>query len=155
MTDTNDSGKLSRRDAMVLFAGAPALGADAALTGVFGGTAGATLLFAGSAQACGSSAGLPTNLASLAAEHFEPLVGEEFTVGEHRVTLRAVHRGPASPAQYRAQFAVAFSVPQVASNPASIASEPIRVGHPAIGRHDLLVTEVGAGDSRALEICFG
>lgn len=155
MTDTNDSGKLSRRDAIVLFAGAPALGADAALTGVFGGTAGASLFFVGSAQACGSSASFPSSLASLAAEHFEPLVGQDFVVGEHRVTLRAVHRGPATSAEFREPFAVAFSLPQSASNAVSIASAPIGVGHPAIGRHDLLVTAVGTGAGRALEICFG
>ena len=148
MTDTNQSGKLNRRDAIVLFAGGPALGVDTALASVFGGTT-ASLLFADGAQACGSSAGIPSALASLAAEHFEPLVGQEFTVGAHRVTLRAVHRGHLTPT--REQFAVAFSAPQAAP----IALEPIGVAHPAIGRHDLLVTEVGEGAGRTLEICFG
>jgi hypothetical protein len=145
MTDTNRTGKLSRRDAVALFAGGPALGVDAALASVFGGTAGASLLFADGASAC-----TPAALAQLAPEHFEPLVGNEFTVGEHRVTLRAVRRGPALPAQFREQFAVTFDAPQAPS----VASAPVRVAHPAIGRHDLLVTDVNQGADRALEICF-
>jgi hypothetical protein len=145
VTDTNRTGKLSRRDAVALFAGGPALGVDAALASVFGGTAGASLLFADGASAC-----TPPPLAQLAPEHFEPLVGSEFTVGEHRVTLRAVRRGPALPAQFREQFAVTFDAPRAPS----VASAPVRVAHPAIGRHDLLVTDVNQGADRALEICF-
>ena len=146
MTDTNQSGKPSRREAIALFAGGPALGVDAALASAFGGTAGASLLFADSAQACGMRA----SLADLAAEHFEPLVGQEFTVGAHRVTLRGVRRGPATPAQFRAQFALAFAAPQAAP----MASDLMGVSHPAIGRHDLLVSAVGDAAGRSLEICF-
>lgn len=146
MTDTN-RGKLSRRDAVALLAGGPALGVDTALASVFGGTAaGTSLLFATSASAC-----TPSPLAQLAPEHFEPLVGEMFSVGEHRVTLRAVRRGPATPAQFREQFAVTFSTPQVPS----IGGEPVRVAHPAIGGHDLFVAAVSQGADRSLEICFG
>ena len=144
MTDTNQSGKLSRRDAIVLFAGGPGLAS------VVGGTAAASLWFADGAQACQHAAGAPPVLATLAAEHFEPLVGTQFTVGAHPVTLSAVRRGSATPAQFREQFAVTFSAPRSLS----IASEPIRVTHPAIGEHDLFVTEVGQGAGRALEICF-
>jgi len=142
MTDTNQSGRLSRRDAIVLFAG-PALGA-------VGGAAGASLLFADSAQACGSTASIPSTLADLAAEHFEPLVGTEFTIGAHPVTLRTVRRGRATPSRFREQFSITFSAPPAQS----IAAEPVRVTHPTIGQHDLLVTEVMDGPDRALEICF-
>ncbi|HLH89866.1 MAG TPA: hypothetical protein VKX28_15545 [Xanthobacteraceae bacterium] len=144
MTDTNQSGRLSRRGAVTLFAGGPAL------AGMLGGTAAASLLFAGGVQACGSSAAFPSTPADLAAEHFEPLVGTQFTVGAHPVTLSEVRRGPAAPARFRQPFAITFSAPPAFS----IASESVRVTHPAIGGHDLFVTEVMRGTSRALEICF-
>ena len=87
----------------------------------------------------------------MAPEHFEPLVGETFSVGEHRVTLRAIRLGPATPAQFRQQFAVTFSVPPARS----LGLAPVRVAHPAIGGHDLFVTDVNQGADRSLEICFG
>lgn len=106
---------------------------------------GSVAVVANSASAC-----TPSALAQLAPEHFEPLVGEAFSVGEHRVTLRAVRRGPATPAQFREQFAVTFSIPQSPS----IGGEPVRVAHPAIGGHDLFVAAVSQGADRSLEICF-
>jgi hypothetical protein len=145
MKDTTRAGLISRRDAIGLFAATPALGADAALTNVFGGTAlvGASVLGADPALAC---TGASHDLSQLTVEHFEALVGEMFAVGNNLATLRDVRRGPQTP--FRQQFAMIFDAPN-----ASIASDLATVSHPAIGQHDLLVTAVGA-DRKALEICF-
>jgi hypothetical protein len=148
MSDSNRTGLISRRDAIGLLAATPALGADAALTGAFGGSAlaGATILGAGAAAAC---PGASHDLSQLTVEHFEALVGDTFTVGDTTVTLRDVRRGPDS--TFRQQFAMIFD----ATADASIASEIAPVAHPAIGRHDLFVTELNDGAGRkALEICF-
>ncbi len=54
------------------------------------------------------SADTAQDLAKLAAEHFEPLVGETFTIGGNEVTLRGVRRGPKTGSRFRKQFAVVF-----------------------------------------------
>ena len=146
MNDTNPPALLSRRDAIGLFAATPALGADAALSGVLGGTTIASVLGAdvGSARA-----GASQDLSQLAAEHFEALIGETFTVGGMQVRLRNVRRGRVT--QFRQQFAMIFEAPQGAS----IGSKVAPVSHPAIGRHDLFVTEADRGAvPKTLEICF-
>ena len=51
----------------------------------------------------------------------------------------------------RQQFAITFELPR----DVPIRSEVLPVSHPAIGRHDLLVTQViDTVDKTALEICF-
>jgi hypothetical protein len=152
MSDTNGSGMISRRDAIGLFAATPALGADAVLSNALRGTAlaGASVLSAGSAQACGYAAA-PSELSQLAAGHFEPLVGETFMVGDAAVTLRDVRRGPETQPGFRQQFAMTFEAPPSLS----IASDLSSVSHPAIGQYDLFVTElIESGRRKALEICF-
>jgi hypothetical protein len=148
MKDTSRAGLISRRDAIGLFAAMPALGANAALTNVFGGSAllGPTVLGAEAASAC---AGASHELSELSVEQFEALVGETFAVGDSLATLRDVRRGPDSP--FRQQFAMTLDAPQSAS----IASDLVAVSHPAIGEHDLFVTQISDGaDRKALEICF-
>jgi hypothetical protein len=150
MTEANQSSRFSRRNAIALFAAGTAFGADAALARAFG-SAPATATLRRNAADAARACAPPSDVASLAAEHFEPLLGEEFTVGGHRVTLRSVRRGPATPAHFRQQFAVVFAAPRELS----LASEPTPVAHPAIGHHDLFVTQMVDGlDRGALEICF-
>jgi hypothetical protein len=106
----------------------------------------------GTVGAAQGAAGARHDLAKLAADHFEPLIGQTFTVGGNPVTLRNVHRGRTTRAQFRQQFAIVFDAPQNLS----IRSETLPVSHPAVGGHDLLVTQVMDGlDRTALEICFG
>jgi hypothetical protein len=90
------------------------------------------------------------DLAKLTAEHFEPLVGETFTIGEYQVTLRDVRRQKLR-SRFREQFSLTFEAPRNLP----IRSERLLVTHPAIGRHELLVTQILDGaDGTALEICF-
>jgi hypothetical protein len=148
MKHGNRPGLISRRDAIGLLAATPALGADAALSGAFGGTAlaGASLVGATTASAF---AGASHDLSQLTVEHFEALVGEAFTVGNTTVTLRDVRRGRQT--GFRQQFAMIFD----AAPDAAIAADLAPVSHPAIGRHDLFVSQVRDGaDRKALEICF-
>ncbi|HEY1542312.1 MAG TPA: hypothetical protein VGG01_07880 [Xanthobacteraceae bacterium] len=134
---------------MAIVGGGAAFGVNTALASAVGGAAAATLLCDG-AHAGQSLTPAPT-LAKLAAEHFEPLKGQEFTVGGHRMRLHAIRRGPATPSHFRDQFAVTFSATQAVS----IASGPVSVAHHAVGRHDLFVTEMPASPGCMLEICFG
>jgi hypothetical protein len=91
------------------------------------------------------------DLAKLAPEHFEPLVGQPFTVGTYEVVLRSVRRAGKRGPRFREQFALVFSLP----HEVPIRSELLPVAHPAIGQYDLLVTQVIDGsDGSALEICF-
>jgi hypothetical protein len=90
-------------------------------------------------------------LANLAPEHFEPLIGHTFTIGEHQVTLRDVRRRGQAASRFREQFSLLFSLP----HEIPIGSEVLPVSHPALGRCDLLVTQVIDGaEGTALEICF-
>jgi uncharacterized protein DUF6916 len=150
MSDTSRSSMISRRNAVGLLAATPA---NAVLSNALRGTAlaGASILSAGAAQACGFAAA-PSELSQLAAEHFEPLVGETFMVGGTTVTLRDVSRGPETTQPgLRQQFAVTFDAPRSLS----LASDLSPVSHPAIGQYDLFVTEVIEGaDRKALAIYF-
>ena len=78
------------------------------------------------------------DLANLAPEHFEPLIGHTFTIGEHEVTLRDVHRRERPTPQFREPFSLVFSLP----HEVPIGSEVLPVSHPALGQCDLLVTQV-------------
>jgi hypothetical protein len=92
------------------------------------------------------------DVSKLVAEYFEALIGETFAIGDHKIKLRAVvRRRPATPARFREQFSLTFEMP----TGATIRSDVVPVAHPAIGRHDLLVTQVvDTTDLTALEICF-
>jgi hypothetical protein len=91
------------------------------------------------------------DLANLAPEHFEPLIGHTFTIGEHEVTLRDVHRRERTTSRFREPFSLVFSLP----HEVPISSEVLSVSHPTIGQCDLLVTQViDAAEGSALEICF-
>jgi hypothetical protein len=138
---------INRRNAIGLLAVTPVIaspfGADA-WTGVSG-------LRTDAAQLGQGPTGMTPDLAKLTAEHFEPLVGKTFTVGEHRLTLKNVRRGPRTSSRFRRQFALVFNAPRNES----IGSKQLPVSHPAIGRHDLLVGQVGPGpNGSAVEICF-
>jgi hypothetical protein len=92
------------------------------------------------------------DLANLAPEHFEPLIGDTFTIGAYQVTLRDVRRRGPTTSRFREQFALVFSLP----HEVPIGSEVLPVSHPAIGQCDLLVTQViDEVQGTALEICFG
>jgi hypothetical protein len=97
------------------------------------------------------SADMTQDLAEFAPEHFEPLIGDVFKIGEYQVTLRDVHRRGRTASRFREQFALVFALP----HEVPITSELLPVAHPKMGRHDLLVTQIldGAGGT-ALEICF-
>jgi hypothetical protein len=138
------STKISRRDASRLLA---------AIATVVTGAAAASALRAAVADPGCLEKGAVTmtqDLATLAAEHFEPLIGETFTIGDHQVTLREVHRQKMR-SRLRQQFSLLFNAPR----DLALRSESLPVSHPAIGRHELLVTQVLDGpDGTALEICF-
>lgn len=138
---------ISRRDAIRLIAATPASGAVAA-TSLPGVAAAATAALADDAggRFPHSSAAAMRSLARLAASHFEPLVGEAFSIGGDRVILAEVRRGPASGGRFREQFALTFSAPQ-----RPMSADVVPVSHPAIGRHDLHVASINGS---ALEICF-
>jgi hypothetical protein len=97
------------------------------------------------------SADMTQDLAKFAPEHFEPLIGDVFKIGEYQVTLQDVHRRGRAASRFREQFALVFALP----HEVPITSELLPVAHPKMGRHDLLVTQIldGAGGT-ALEICF-
>jgi hypothetical protein len=148
MKRKSDFATISRRDAIRLIAATPASGAMLVGSLPIAASAGTSPPSA-VARHIGPAAAdrRAKSLAQLAAKHFEPLVGEKFTVGGEEVTLSEVRRGPKSGARYRQQFALTFTAPQTLPMKAGI----VPVSHPAIGRHDLHVTTI---DGSALEICF-
>jgi hypothetical protein len=91
------------------------------------------------------------DLAKFVPEHFEPLIGDVFKIGEYQVTLRDVYRRAKTASRFREQFALIFALP----HEVPITSELLPVAHPKMGQHDLLVTQIidGTGGT-ALEICF-
>jgi len=152
MKESDRPGHISRRDTIrllpmsaTLVAGAGAVTASSIPCAAWAAVSASCETTAHSGR---DSADTAQDLAKLAAEHFEPLVGETFTIGDNAVTLRNVRRGPKTGSAFREQFAVVFDAPQQLSIP----SGPLLVSHPAIGRHDLLVSQII--DGRALEICF-
>ena len=151
MTIQHRSRETSRRDALRLI-GATALAGAALLRPRSAAAAPATR--SREANAVHSEKGQPDmtqDLAKLAPEHFEPLVGQSFDVGPYQVVLRDVRRAGRSGSRFREQFALVFSLPQEVP----IRSELLPVAHPAIGKYDLLVTQViDVNDGSALEICF-
>jgi hypothetical protein len=143
MKDTSRPTTVSRRDTIRLLP----LTASA-LAGVIAAEVGE-----GAALACGApglhaGSGEPRELAALTAEHFEPLVGETFTVGETAMTLKEVRHGHNAGPRFRTQFAAVFRGPQMQP----LQSEIMPLSHPAIGRYDVFVNQIGGG--RSLEICF-
>jgi hypothetical protein len=91
------------------------------------------------------------DLANLTPEHFEPLIGHTFIIGDHRVTLRDVRRRGRMTSRFREQFSLLFSRP----HEVPIGSEVLPVSHPALGQCELLVTQViDEAEGTALEICF-
>jgi uncharacterized protein DUF6916 len=147
MNDKGGFAAVSRREIIRLIAATPASGAVLATS--LPGVASATVASAGNAAGPPPHgfAGPMHGLANLAATHFEPLIGETFSIGGDRVTLTEVRRGPASGGRFRQQFALNFSAPQ--HRP--MTSDILPVSHPAIGHHDLHITQVGGAE---LEICF-
>jgi hypothetical protein len=144
MNGSDRSTVISRRDATRLLAALAAVVTGAVAAGSLRGAA----AHAGCAEK--GSVTMTQDLAKLAAEHFEPLVGETFTIGDYQVTLRDVRRQ-----KFRSRFREQFSVTFKAPPDLPIRSERMPVSHPAIGRHELLVTQVlDAADGTALEICF-
>lgn len=84
-------------------------------------------------------------------EQFEALVGETFIIDGHETRLQSVRRATDTPEEFREPFALIFATPAGST----IQSHVVQVAHPAIGQHDLLVTQVmGSIDRTALEICF-
>ena len=139
---------VSRRDAIRFIAATPASGAvlAASLPGAASAKA-ITSAATATGQHSPGSAAARQGLADLAATHFEPLVGQTFSVAGEAATLTEVRHGPASRAPFRQQFALTFSAPRYGHVPSDI----VPVSHPAIGRHDLHVTQIRGAK---LEICF-
>ncbi|WP_298604036.1 hypothetical protein [uncultured Sphingorhabdus sp.] len=95
---------------------------------------------------------MTTELRDLTAEHFEALIGETFEIDGQKTVLRSVRRGPPTPSRFRDQFALTFDTPANTK----IRSDVVSVIHPAVGEHNLLVTQViHSVQPTALEICFG
>jgi hypothetical protein len=152
MNESNRRATISRRDAIRLLAATATLVTGAVVTNSFPGAARTRApVPRGDAHPEKGLADMTQDLAQLAAEHFEPLVGETFTVGQYQVTLRDVRRRHKIGSRFREQFALVFKAPQGLP----IRSELLSVAHPAIGRYDLLVTQIIDDiDGTALEICF-
>jgi hypothetical protein len=154
MKDRTGFTAVSRRDAIRLIAVTPASGA--ALAGAYPLAAAADIAapHANAAGAAPNAAKLTRphgpSLSELGAEHFEPLIGEQFTIGGHAATLGEVRRGPKSGARFRQQFALTFTA---APHP-PIEADMLPLSHPAIGRHDLHVTRRNGKAGAELEICF-
>lgn len=147
MNEKSGFAAVSRRDAIRLIAATPTSGAVFAtsLTGVAGSATSASAEAAAGQLQHNSTAAIES-LAKLTATHFEPLVGETFSIGGDRATLTEVRRGPASGAPFRQQFALTFTAPQ-----RPMRADVLAVSHPAIGRHNLHVAQIGRA---YLEICF-
>jgi hypothetical protein len=153
MTEANRRATISRREAIRLFAVTSVLVTGGMLVNPLCGEARAmtSTRRAVTAHAQKGLADMTLDLAQLAAEHFEPLVGETFTIGQYQLTLRDVYRRHKIGSRFREQFALVFTVP----HELPMRSELLPVAHPAIGRHDLLVTQIiDHIDGTALEICF-
>jgi hypothetical protein len=152
MRKTDRLGTVNRREAVGVLAATPILLSGSVAAAPFGGAAWASASAPSAASpATGSAAHGAKTLAKLTAEHFEPLVGETFGVGDAVVTLRSVRRGHKSGRRFRRQFAVLFDAPPNVS----IGSAPAPVSHPAIGRYDLFVTQIVDPAGRpTLQICF-
>jgi hypothetical protein len=144
MTQKPRSPAIDRRDALGLIAATVV--ADAALIGPL---QAATLPAGPSVRGSPNAAGAP-QLAGLTADHFEPLIGESFIVGDRAVTLRKVRRGHNSGPQFRQQFGIVFDAPR----DLALQSEILPLTHPTLGRHDVLAGLVGAAGTARLEICF-
>jgi hypothetical protein len=146
MTEADKTSAIGRRDALGLIAATVV--ADVALS--FPARAAALSAQAGAGATAASSRAV-SDLAKLTAEHFEPLVGQTFVVGANSLTLQKVRRGRNSGAEFRQQFGIVFHAPQ----PLPFHSQTMQVSHPALGRHDLLATQIGNGfDPGKVEICF-
>lgn len=144
MTEAHKTSAIGRRDALGLIAATVV--ADVALS--LPARAAAMSAKAG-VGAMAASPPTVSDLAKLTAEHFEPLVGQTFMVGTNALTLKKVRRGPNSGPQFRQQFGIVFDAPQWLP----FHSETMPVSHPALGRHDLLATQVGIERGK-VEICF-
>jgi hypothetical protein len=146
-TDKNGIAAISRRDAISLIAATSASGV--VLTGLHpvATMAGASALGADAAGMTQNEVTTAPGLANLAAEHFEPLIGQKFRIGSDEVSLSEVRHGLESGSPFRRQFALTFD----ASRGSPIGGEIMPLSHPAIGRHELHVT---GATGRALEICF-
>ena len=149
MTKHHAGATTSRRDAVWLFAAA-ALSGGAFIT-TSPAAAAATIRVLDAIHLEKGLIDMTKDLANLAPEHFEPLIGHAFTIGEHQVTLRDVRRRGRTTSRFRQQFALVFSL----LHQVSIGSEVLPVYHPALGQCDLLVTQVmDEVEGTALEICF-
>jgi hypothetical protein len=149
MTQSNRCATISRREAIRLFAATAAAVTGGVVMNPLCGAARAAASVAAHPEK--GSVQMTQDLAQLAAEHFEPLVGETFTIGQYQVTLRDVRRRRTTGSRFREQFALVFTAP----HDPSIRSELLPVAHPAIGRYDLLVTQIIDDiDGTVLEICF-
>lgn len=151
MTQKNHFPTIGRRDALGLIAAT--IVADTVWTGPLqacglsgGPTIGATTEEVGAVAALD---GTP-DLAGLTADHFEPLIGQSFMVGDQAMTLRKVRRGLSSGPQYRQQFGILLDAP----GDLPLQSEVLPLAHPALGRHDVLVSPAGIPGATVLDICF-
>jgi hypothetical protein len=150
MTQKNRFPIIGRRDALGLMAAT--IVADTVWTGPLqacGLSGGPTI---GAVTEAGAVAGLDgtPDLAGLTADHFEPLVGQSFMVGDQAMTLRKVRRGLSSGPQFREQFGIILDAPQ----DLPLQSEVLPLSHPALGRYDVLVSPADVPGAAVLDVCF-
>jgi hypothetical protein len=151
MTIQRRSTEASRRDALRIIAAAALAGAAVARPPSAAAAPATRSLETNAVHIEKGRPDMTQDLATLAAEHFEPLVGQSFNIGPYQVMLRNVRRAGRAGSRFREQFALVFSLP----HEMPIRSELLPVAHPAIGRYDLLVTQIfDERDGSALEICF-
>ena len=94
---------------------------------------------------------MTVELKDLDVEHFEPLVGETFRVGDYDIQLKEIAHGPETPPRFRQQFSLLFRYPEGFPQDSAVVS----VSHPSIGTHDMFVNKVlGWEDEFDLEIVF-
>ena len=108
MNRSNRGSTISRREATGMLAAVVTLAAGTVLAGSSVSAAAVPRVMRPANEALSERglANMTRDLASLAAEHFEPLVGETFTIGEYEVTLRDVRR-----MKVRSRFREQFSKP--------------------------------------------
>lgn len=151
MTQKHRVPVIGRRDALGLIAATVA--ADAVWTGTLHAAGSSTAPATDAVSAANPEAAMDNNappLAGLTADHFEPLVGQSFMLGDRAMTLRKVRRGHNSGPQFRQQFGIVFDAPR----DIALRSEILPLSHPTLGRHDVLVSPVGGPGSPGLDICF-
>src|SRR5260370_13850716 len=102
------------------------------------------------------------DLASVTADHFEPVTGQAFearppAAGEPFTVVLAGIRRRSGPRGFREPFSLEFLCPRrVATQPPAYGQGVYRLSHPQLGDLDVFLVPGGASDSGvAYEVSFG